>query len=117
MNTKLIELYFQIEKELDNSSEKESKQIESCMGRLIEENKKSPPNQLRNNILNEFSNTKLMLLLKDSLSKKSAQNETEQECLRLILKILEEILGDDLIQVKTKVREMRLKKIAKAYVE
>lgn len=118
MNRKLIELYFEVQKELDISSKEEGKQIEAFAARLIEENKKiTPSDQLRNTMLAEFQNKKIIPLLENSYAKKSHKLELDQECLQLILKILEEILGDDLVQAKRMVREKQLEKIIEQYVK
>lgn len=118
MNRKLIELYFEVQKELDISSEEEGKQIEAFGARLIEENeKKIPPNLLRNSILAKFQNEKIIPLLQNSHAEKGKKLEPEQECLQLILKILEEILGDDLVQAKKMVKEKQLEMIIEQYVK
>lgn len=118
MNKKLIELYFQIEKEFNNPSEKEGKQIEAFIVRLIEENEKiTPSNQLRNSMLAKFKDERITPLLKNSYAKKSVNFGIEREYLQPILKILEKFLGDELVQVKRIIKEIQLKKIAEKYVE
>ncbi len=118
MNGKLIELYFEVQKELDISSGEEGKQIEAFAARLIKENEKiTPSDQLRNTMLAEFQNKKIHPLLENSYAKKSNKLNLEPKCLQLILKILEEMLGDDLVQAKRMVKEMQLGKIVEKYVE
>ncbi len=105
MNGKLIELYFEVQKELDDILNEENKQIKAFAARLIEENETIiPANELRNRMLTEFHNKKIIPLLENSYAKKSNKSEMEQKHLQLILKILEEILGDDLAQAKRMVR-------------
>jgi len=117
MNKKLIELYFDVAKELDISSEKEGKQIEAFAADVVEENKKiTPPDPLRNSFLAGFQEKKIWPLFENSNAKKGKMLEQEQECLLLILKILEKILGDDLVQAKRVVKEKQLEKIVEQYV-
>ena len=118
MNERLIDLYFQVKKEFDKFSKKEDEQIQVFIDRLSEENKKAPPDQsrTRNSMLEKIQN-KISKHPIESSGGRAIIVKIQQECRQSILKILEEILGDDLIQAKRMLREKQLKKIVEEFVD
>lgn len=109
----LFKLYFQLKKELGAFKEEEEQQTNFFINRLIESEKQRSSSQIRERLLTSF----IKEIQTGNFFKEDMEIKTNPEFFHDVLGILEEFLGDELVQVKKMIKEIQLKKIAEEVVE
>jgi len=124
MNKRLIELYFQIEKEMADDS-KEKAQINEIAGKLVKKfggkpaekcGNDSPVDKMRKLKFAQFLNEKIYSLPKNR-SDKITRDEEKETFMKETLKIIEETLGEELKTAKDIREKLSIKNIVKKYIQ
>jgi len=114
MNDKLIKLYLQIEKELDEASPYKAHELEDLYTAVVDKNTKNN-NPLINHLVQEVLDKRINPIIEESKKEVKGMDERQREVLLMLKEILEEKITD-IEKVKQLKEEMQIKKLLKEYV-